>query len=64
MTGSRTSILHISKPSNTQMEEIRQKDIEDQRQNEEDQRQNEKEVLFHKEKNKELKQRLDGRERE
>ena len=46
------------------MEEIRQKGIEDQLQNEEDWCRNEEVVLLLKEQNKELKQQLDGCERE
>lgn len=46
-----------------QMDDIRQKGIEYQLRNEEDRHQNEEEVLLLKEQNKELKQRLDGRER-
>jgi len=46
-----------------QMDDIRQKGIEYQLWNEEDRHQNEEEVLLLKEQNKELKQRLDGRER-
>jgi len=47
-----------------QMEELRQKGIADQLWNEEDQRQHEEEMSLLKEQNKNLEQRLDGRERE